>query len=56
MVATRQHDNLARHLKFRVSTNEDDPLVLRLNISVRTDVRGAHYSLHHEVLVREQNI
>ena len=56
VVATFQHNGLARHLDFRLASNEDNPLVLRLNMFYRCDVRGAHDSLHHEVLVCEENV
>jgi hypothetical protein len=56
MVARFQDNSLARHLNFRLAANENDPLVLRLNILFRSDVRGTHDSLDHEVLVCEKNV
>ena len=56
VVATFQHDNFTCYLELRFAANEDDPLVLRLNRSDRSDVRRAHDSFHHEILVLEKNI
>ena len=56
MVATFQHDGLTRYLDFRLAANQDHPLVVRLNISGRSDVRRTHDSLHHEIVVGEEDV
>jgi hypothetical protein len=56
MVAARERNSGACNLDLSFAAYQYDPLVLRLNIFRRRDVRRAYDPLHYEIFVADEDV